>query len=166
MDADTQRKAAGERAAEFVEDGMVIGYGTGRGAAAALEALARRKVRVRGAPTSRKTIELCRRFGLPLVSLEEHPILDLVIDGADEVDPQRQMIRAEALPLSARSWWHWPRAVGSSWSRRRSSSHAWALREECRSSWSRSAGPPPWLASPRCFPELCGATVRRATTAE
>ena len=99
MDADTQRKAAGERAAEFVEDGMVIGYGTGRGAAAALEALARRKVRVRGVPTSQKTIELCRRLGLPLVSLEDHPILDLVIDGADEVDPQRQMIKGGGAAL-------------------------------------------------------------------
>src|SRR5258705_4289948 len=99
MDDDTQRKAAGERAAEFVEDGMVVGYGTGRGAAAALEALARRKVRVRGVPTSQKTIELCRRLGLPLVSLEDHPILDLVIDGADEVDPQRQMIKGGGAAL-------------------------------------------------------------------
>jgi len=56
VDTDVQRKAAGDRAAEFVKDGMVIGYGTGRGAAAALEALARRQVRVRGVPTSQKTI--------------------------------------------------------------------------------------------------------------
>ena len=81
MNDDAQRKAAGERAAEFVEDGMVIGYGTGRGAAAAFEALARRQVRVCGVPTSQKTIELCRRLGLPIVSLEDHPILDLVSPG-------------------------------------------------------------------------------------
>ena len=93
MDADAQRKAAGERAAAFVEDGMVIGYGTGRGATAALEALARRKVRVRGVPTSQKTEEVCRRLGLPIVSLEDHPELDLVIDGADEVDPQRHLLK-------------------------------------------------------------------------
>jgi ribose 5-phosphate isomerase A len=99
MDADQERKAAGERAAELVEDGMVIGYGTGRGAAAALESLARRKVRVRGVPTSQKTIELCSRLGLPLVSLEEHPVLDLVIDGADEVDPKRQMIKGGGAAL-------------------------------------------------------------------
>ena len=54
MDTDVQRKAAGDRAAEIGKDGMVIGYGTGRGAAAALEALARRQVRVRGVPTSQK----------------------------------------------------------------------------------------------------------------
>jgi ribose 5-phosphate isomerase A len=90
---DVQRKAAGERAAEFVQDGMVIGYGTGRGATAALEALARRKARVRGVPTSQKTIETCTRLGLPLVSLDDHPQLDLVIDGSDEVDPRFQLLK-------------------------------------------------------------------------
>jgi len=93
MDADAQRKAAGERAAGFVEDGMVIGYGTGRGATAALEALARRRMRVRGVPTSEKTAEVCRRLGLHVVNLDDHPQLDLVIDGADEVDPQRHLLK-------------------------------------------------------------------------
>ena len=83
MDMDAQRKAAGERAAGFVQDGMVIGFGTGRGAAAALEALAARKARVRGVPTSQKTVELCRRLGLAIVSFDDHPQLDLMIDGAD-----------------------------------------------------------------------------------
>src|SRR5207249_2619103 len=50
MDLEAQRIAAGEQAAQLVQDGMVIGYGTGRAATAALEALARRKVRVRGVP--------------------------------------------------------------------------------------------------------------------
>jgi ribose 5-phosphate isomerase A len=90
---DAQRKAAGERAAEFVQPGMVIGYGTGRGATAALEALARRKLRVRGVPTSQKTVETCNRLGLALVSLEDHPELDLVIDGSDEVDPSLHLVK-------------------------------------------------------------------------
>ena len=93
MDLDAQRKAAGERAAAFVQDGMVIGFGTGRGASAALEALAARKARVRGVPTSQKTVELCRRLGLAIVSFDDHPQLDLVIDGADEVDPQAQLLK-------------------------------------------------------------------------
>jgi len=88
MNDDEQRRAAGERAAQLVQDGMVIGYGTGRGATAALEALARRGVRVSGVPTSTKTVELCKRLGLPLVSLEDHPELDLVIDaGPCGVEP-------------------------------------------------------------------------------
>src|SRR5438105_1530052 len=93
MDADALRKAAGERAAQFAQDGMVIGYGTGRGATAALEALARRGAKVRGVPTSQKTVEVCRRLGLAMVSLEEFPHLDLVIDGADEVDPALQLLK-------------------------------------------------------------------------
>jgi ribose 5-phosphate isomerase A len=93
MDLDAQRKAAGERAAEFVQDGMVIGYGTGRGATAALEAIARRKVRVRGVPTSARTIDVCRRLGLQIVDFDDHPRLDLVIDGADEVDPRGQLLK-------------------------------------------------------------------------
>ena len=93
MDADQQRKAAGERAAEFVQDGMTIGYGTGRAANAALEALARRGVKVRGVPTSQKTIEVCQKLGLALTTLEEAPRLDLVIDGADEVDPSLHLLK-------------------------------------------------------------------------
>src|SRR3989449_8956450 len=91
MDLEAQRAAAGEQAAQLVQDGMVIGYGTGRAATAALEALARRKVRVRGVPTSQKTVQTCQRLGLALVDLEDHPRLDLVIDGADEVDPRAQL---------------------------------------------------------------------------
>jgi ribose 5-phosphate isomerase A len=93
MDLDAQRKAAGERAAQFVEDRMVIGYGTGRAATAALEALVERKVRVRGVPTSEKTFAICRRLGLPMVEFDDHPRLDLVIDGADEVDPRGQLLK-------------------------------------------------------------------------
>jgi ribose 5-phosphate isomerase A len=93
MDADAQRKAAGERAADFVQDGMTIGYGTGRAATAALEAIARRRLRIQGVATSEKTVDVCRRLGLALVSLDDHPRLDLVIDGADEVDPRGQMLK-------------------------------------------------------------------------
>ena len=87
------RHAAGEHAASLVTDGMVIGYGTGRAATAALEALARRGVRVRGVPTSARTAEACARLGLALTTLDEHPVLDLVIDGADEVDTDLQILK-------------------------------------------------------------------------
>jgi ribose 5-phosphate isomerase A len=93
MDAETQRKAAGERAAQFVTDGMVIGYGTGRAATAALEALKARGVKVRGVPTSEKTSETCRKLGLAMTTLDEDPVLDLVIDGADEVDPSGHLLK-------------------------------------------------------------------------
>ena len=91
--AEAQRQAAGEKAAAMVEDGMVIGYGTGRGATAALKALAARAARVRGVPTSERTAQTCRELGLTLVSLDDEPRLDLVIDGADEVDPELQILK-------------------------------------------------------------------------
>ena len=93
MDSDAQRRAAGEKAAELVQPGMTIGYGTGRAATAALEALARRHTAVRGVPTSDRTAETCRNLGLQLTTLEDSPQLDLVIDGADEVDPALQLLK-------------------------------------------------------------------------
>jgi len=92
-DLDAFRKAAAEAAALEVRDGMTIGYGTGRAAFAALEAVARRKLDVRGVPTSERTADLCRRLGLALTTLDESPRLDLVLDGADEVDPGKQVIK-------------------------------------------------------------------------
>jgi len=110
VNVDEQRRAAGEAAAALVRDGMALGYGTGRAAAAALEALARRKLRVRGVPTSERTAELCRKLGLPLTTLEETPELDLCLDGADEIDPDKQalkggggaMVREKLVALASR----------------------------------------------------------------
>ena len=93
MNAEEQRKFAGEQAALLVQPGMTIGYGTGRAATAALEALAARGIAVRGVPTSERTAETCRKLGLALTTLEESPQLDLVIDGADEVDPSLQILK-------------------------------------------------------------------------
>jgi ribose 5-phosphate isomerase A len=94
--ADLLRRAAGQAAAALVHDGQTLGYGTGRAATCALEALAARVkagLRVRGVPTSLRTAETCRALGLPLVSLDEVDHLDLVLDGADEVDPQGQALK-------------------------------------------------------------------------
>jgi ribose 5-phosphate isomerase A len=92
-----QRLAAAERAAAEVRDGMVLGFGTGRAATLVLEALARRAaaegLRIRGVPSSGRTAEAARRLGLTLVSLHDHPRLDLTIDGADEADPRRRLIK-------------------------------------------------------------------------
>jgi len=93
QDLDAFRRAAAEAAALEVRPGMIIGYGTGRAAFAALEAVARRKLDVRGVPTSERTADLCRRLGLALTTLDESPRLDLVLDGADEVDPDKQVIK-------------------------------------------------------------------------
>jgi ribose 5-phosphate isomerase A len=88
MDA---KQRAGFRAAEFVEDGMRVGLGTGSTAFWLVERLAERVrdegLRVRCVPTSRRTEEQARSLGIPLVSLGEAGGLDLAVDGADEIGP-------------------------------------------------------------------------------
>ncbi len=96
-DTDTYKNAVGNAAAELVEEGMVIGLGTGSTAAFLVRALARRLqngLRIVGAvPTSQETAHLASSLAIPLVSLEKYPVLDLAIDGADEIDPQLNLIK-------------------------------------------------------------------------
>jgi ribose 5-phosphate isomerase A len=94
MDA---KQRAGFKAAEFVEDGMSVGLGTGSTAHWLVERLGERVrgegLRVRCVPTSRRTEEQARRLGIPLVSLGEAAPLDLAIDGADEIGPDLALIK-------------------------------------------------------------------------
>lgn len=84
------KKAAAEAAAGLVEDGMVLGLGTGSTAAFFIEALGQRLaadgLRITGIPTSRQTEELARGCGIPLSSFAEHAQIDLAVDGADEIE--------------------------------------------------------------------------------
>jgi ribose 5-phosphate isomerase A len=97
--ADAQRQAAGDHAvAAYVRDGMTLGLGTGATAGMMLVALAARladgRLRdITGVPTSEATAERCRELGIPLASLAEAPRLDVVIDGADEIDPGLNLIK-------------------------------------------------------------------------
>lgn len=88
-DRDALKRAAAEAAVELVQDGMVVGLGTGSTAAFAVEALARRHrqgLRFVGIPTSERTAAQARAGGIPLSSFAEHRQIDLTIDGADEVE--------------------------------------------------------------------------------
>jgi ribose 5-phosphate isomerase A len=93
------RRAAGEEAvARYVRDGMRLGLGTGSTASAMIEALAARLADGRlhgilGVPTSEATAALCGRLHVPLTTLAEAPELDVVIDGADEIDPELDLIK-------------------------------------------------------------------------
>jgi ribose 5-phosphate isomerase A len=85
--SDAAKRAAGESAAEAVEDGMVVGLGTGSTAAHAIRAIGRSVeagLDVTGVPTSFQSRELARECGVPLADLDEVDV-DLAIDGADEV---------------------------------------------------------------------------------
>ena len=86
---DTLKRAAAEAAVELVQDGMVVGLGTGSTAVFAVEALARRHrqgLRFVGIPTSERTAAQAAAAGIPLTSFAEHRQIDLTIDGADEVE--------------------------------------------------------------------------------
>lgn len=93
---DAQKRRAGESAADLVDDGMVVGLGTGSTAAHAIRALGREVdagLDARGVPTSFQSRQLAIEVGIPLVSLDEvvgtdesHSAgIDLAIDGADQV---------------------------------------------------------------------------------
>ena len=86
---DAQKRAAAEAAVELVQDGMVVGLGTGSTAEFAVEALAKRHregLGFLGIPTSEQVAALAAAAGLPLTSFREHQRVDLTIDGADEVE--------------------------------------------------------------------------------
>jgi ribose 5-phosphate isomerase A len=96
MNVQEQKRAAARYVAEMVEDGMTLGLGSGTTAMMAVEAIGervRQGLHVVGVPTSEATARLARSLGIGLVSLEERGRLDLAIDGADEVDPQLNLIK-------------------------------------------------------------------------
>ena len=86
---DSLKRAAAEAAAQMVENGMVVGLGSGSTAAFAVEALAKRHrqgLRFVGIPTSERTAKQAKAADIPLTSFSEHRQIDLTIDGADEVE--------------------------------------------------------------------------------
>ena len=88
LDRDQLKRVAALRAIEEVQDGMVVGLGTGSTAAHVVEGLAARVaagLRVVGIPTSERTAAQARRLGIPIATFAEHQHLNLTIDGADEV---------------------------------------------------------------------------------
>jgi ribose 5-phosphate isomerase A len=96
MSNDLSKALAAERALELVEPGMKLGLGTGSTAAKFVELLARKVksgLQVLCVPTSEDTRLLAERLGIPLTTLDEHPELDLTVDGADEVDNALRLIK-------------------------------------------------------------------------
>src|SRR5215472_10513293 len=86
-----------ERALELVTNGSRIGLGSGRASQAFVKALGERVrsggLQVKGVPTSEETATLARQEGIQLLTLAEAGVLDLTVDGADEVDPNLDLIK-------------------------------------------------------------------------
>ena len=93
---DQEKEAACRAAAKLVRDGNIVGLGTGSTAHFAVVALGERVkagLKITGIPTSLQTGELARAVGIPLITLDEHPEIDITIDGADEVGPRLNLIK-------------------------------------------------------------------------
>ena len=98
MDVTQWKRQAAERAAELVESGMVVGLGHGSTAAFAVRRIAEllqsgQLTDILGVPCSLQVEAEARRLGIPLTDLDECPVVDLTIDGADEVDPYLNLIK-------------------------------------------------------------------------
>lgn len=90
------KKAAGEKATEYIEQGMILGLGTGSTAYWAIErigAMVRDGLQIRAIATSEKSCRQAIQWGIPLVSWEEIDHIDVDIDGADEIDEDFNLIK-------------------------------------------------------------------------
>jgi ribose 5-phosphate isomerase A len=95
---DELKQKAAHRAVELVESGMIVGLGTGSTTSFAVIRIAERIKSgdlkdVVGIPTSIRTEKLARDLNIPLATLDEQPEIDVTIDGADEVDPELNLIK-------------------------------------------------------------------------
>jgi len=91
-----EKQVAARAAVELVEAGSIVGLGSGSTAAYALRFLAERVhggLKIVGIPTSQQTKHLAEQLGIPLATLDQHLQIDIDIDGADEIDPQLNLIK-------------------------------------------------------------------------
>ena len=93
---ETLKELAARAAVEYVKDGHVVGLGTGSTARYVVLALGERVkagLTIKGVPTSRETAELARQQGIPLIDQDNAWVIDVAIDGADQVDPGFNLIK-------------------------------------------------------------------------
>lgn len=91
-----EKKEVGEKAIDYIEGGMVVGLGTGTTVfytITKLGELVRKGLSIKGIPTSKQTEKLANEVGIPLISFDEVEQIDVAIDGADEVDPDLNLIK-------------------------------------------------------------------------
>jgi ribose 5-phosphate isomerase A len=91
LNPDELKRAAAQQALDLVEDGMLLGVGSGSTAELFVELLGERVaagLHVTGVATSKRVAELARQHGIPLLPEDDLPRLDLAVDGADEIEPR------------------------------------------------------------------------------
>lgn len=91
------KKIASISAVKHVKDGFIVGLGSGTSVAYAFQELGKRirekRLQIYGVPTSHQVFLLAVQYNIPITSLDEHPKLDVTIDGADQVDEELNMIK-------------------------------------------------------------------------
>ncbi len=96
MSIEAIKKAVGYKAAEFVQSGMNVGLGTGSTAFYFIERLTLRckeGLKIHAVASSEKSLRQAKEGGIPLLDIDQITSLDLTVDGADEIDPQKRMIK-------------------------------------------------------------------------
>ena len=94
MSQNEGKRLSGEAAAKFIEDGTVVGVGTGSTVAYFIEALARMKHQIEGAvSSSEQSSALLKKHGIPVLDLNSTGSLSLYVDGADECDTHNRLIK-------------------------------------------------------------------------
>src|SRR5947208_7198604 len=96
MANDQEKEAAARASLRFIQDGQVVGLGTGSTAAYFIKLLGeqvKQGMRIRGIPTSDRSRDLAMSQGIPLTTLDECQDIAVTVDGADEVDPQLRLIK-------------------------------------------------------------------------
>jgi ribose 5-phosphate isomerase A len=96
LDLDSEKKRAALKAAEYVSNGMVVGLGTGTTSKHLIIALGERVragLNIHAVPTSHDTAALARQSGIPLIDSDNAWMIDVAIDGADQVDPALNLVK-------------------------------------------------------------------------
>lgn len=90
---DKAKRAAGILAAQWIESGMIVGLGTGSTAAFFIEALIKRNLNIKAVASSQASATLATNGGIVVIDINKAPHIDITVDGADEIDPQKRMIK-------------------------------------------------------------------------
>jgi ribose 5-phosphate isomerase A len=93
---DQEKQSAARESLRFIQEGNIVGLGTGSTAYYVLQALAERVrlgLKITGLATSKHTEQIATELGIPLTTLDQHQEIDIDVDGADEIDPQLSLIK-------------------------------------------------------------------------
>jgi len=96
LEQEEMKRIAAEKAVDLIENDMIVGLGTGSTVKYALKKIGTRVsegLKIKGIPTSNETKKLALKYNIPLTTLDEHPEIDITIDGADEIDSDLNLIK-------------------------------------------------------------------------